>query len=464
MNSTPPPRPVTEMSRAEIAAALPAAMRGELLKAFSEREAAQLKHSWPFWARPSQRQPDGPWRIWLILAGRGFGKTRTGAETIREEVDRGEIERFALVGATAADVRDVMVEGESGLRAIFPPGQLPRFEPSKRRVTFHNGATATCYSAEEPDRLRGPQHGFAWADELAAWARLEQAWADLQLGLRLGVRPRTLVTTTPRPLPFLEELVARAAGGDTSVHVTRGSTFANFANLPESYRDEIVRAYGGTRLGRQELEGEILGAAEGALFRKEWFRWLPEAPELARVVVAVDPAISTRNDETGIVVVGRAGDKAYVLADESGTWTPQQWAEKATRLARQRWGGGAGRVASCIVAETNRGADLVAHAIRSIDRTVAIKEVHANRGKDLRAEPVSALYEQRRVFHVGKHDKLERQMAEWDPTSQDVMRARHQATSPDRLDALVWGITELGFHLGAATFRPINVDLPKRRI
>jgi phage terminase large subunit-like protein len=424
------------------------------LRQLPRAELAALEYDWTFWSRPEQRQPPGAWQTWVICAGRGFGKTRTGAETIREEVDRGEIDRFALVGATAADVRDVMVLGESGLLNVFPPRQRPKFEPSKRRVVFHNGAVATLYSAEEPDRLRGPQHGFAWCDELAAWSKLDQAWADLQMGLRLGDRPRTLITTTPRPLKFLIGLVERAAD-DPTIVITKGSTFDN-PHLPPTFIREVTKAYGGTRLGRQELEGEILGDAEGSLFRREWFRYLPEAPKLTRVVVAVDPAITVRNDETGIVVVGRAGDQGYVLEDLSGSYTPDEWGHKAVDAAR-RW---RLKAPTIIVAETNRGGMTVASTIRNFDRSVQIREVRADKGKDTRAEPVSALYEQRRIFHVGKFEKLENQMCTWDPTSQEMQRARRQATSPDRMDALVWGMLELGFHLGVAKFKPLPQRTP----
>jgi phage terminase large subunit-like protein len=423
-------------------------------------ELAALEHSWEFWARTDQRQPALPWRLWLILAGRGWGKTRTGAETIREAVCEQGVERIALVGATAADARDVMVLGESGICAVFPAHQRPKYEPSKRRVVFHTGAIATIYSAEEPDRLRGPQHEMAWCDELAAWRSLDDTWSNLMMGLRLGEHPRVIVTTTPRPLDVLRALVAEAEDQATGVIVTRGRTLDNRGNLPDRFLSDIERAYGGTRLGRQELEGEILEPA-GGLFQREWLRYMPTPPACSRVVVSVDPAITTRNDETGIVVVGRHRDEAYVLEDLSGMLSPEQWAERAVAAAR-RW------KASSIVAETNRGGDLVRTTIRQVDRganVVPIKEVRANRGKDTRAEPIAALYEQGRVWHAQRFEKLEKQMLEWSPTSQEAQRAARQATSPDRLDALVWGITELGFHLGVARgLAPLTVPLPKNRI
>lgn len=428
-----------------------------LLASASPRELAALEHDWEFWARDDQRQPSLPWRLWLILAGRGWGKTRTGAETIREAVCEQGVERVALVGPTAADVRDVMVLGESGLVNVFPPHQRPRYEPSKRRVVFHTGAIATLFSSQEPDRLRGPQHELAWCDELAAWGHLADTWSNLLMGLRLGDHPRVLVTTTPRPIDMLREFVRDAADEASGVRVTRGKTLDNSGNLPDRFLADVVRAYGGTRLGRQELDGEILEPV-GGLFAAEWIRYQAPPQKLSRVVVSVDPAITTRNDETGIVVVARSGDQAYVLEDLSGVMTPEQWASRSVDAARRH-------KAHCIVAEVNRGGDLVQSTIRQHDRTIAIKEVRAYKGKDTRAEPVAALYEQGRVWHAKRFEKLEKQMVEWCPTSQEAMRARHHATSPDRLDALVWGITELGFHLGVARgLAPLSVELPRNRI
>ncbi len=411
------------------------------MRGATPRELASLAYDWEFWSRPDQRAPSGVWRLWLILAGRGWGKTRTGAEAVREAVQAG-CGRIALVGSTAADCRDVMVLGESGLLNVFPPHQRPKYEPSKRRVVFHTGAIATLYSAEQPDRLRGPQHELAWCDELAAWSHLAETMSNLMMGLRLGEHPRVMVTTTPRPLDMLKDWVAQSLTDD-SVVVTRGRTVDNAGNLPQQYITDVTKAYGGTRLGKQELDGEILEPV-GGLFRKEWILH-PDgaAPKCSRVVVALDPAITTRNDETGIVVVGRGGDRAYVLDDLSGTMTPEQWARAAVDAAK-KYG------AHCIVAEVNRGGDLVATTIKQFDQRIQVKEVRANRGKDTRAEPVAALYEQKRVAHMGNFAKLEKQMVEWAPTSQEQMRAARQATSPDRMDALVWGITELGFHLGVA--------------
>ncbi len=436
----------------------------ELLR-YPAKTLGRLRHSWELWARPEQLPPRSRlWRLWLILAGRGWGKTRTGAEAVRQAVDAGA-KRIALVGATVADVRDVMIDGESGLLAVFPKHQQPNYQSSKRRVVFHTGAYATIYSSEKARQLRGPQHELAWADELAAWNHLEETWSNLDFGLRLGANPRVIVTTTPRPLDLLKKWVSESRDAKHGVVVTRGRTLDNAANLPPDQLAKWIEAYGGTRLGKQELDGEILPDLEGALFRREWFRYMPETPKLSRVVVAIDPAITLRNDETGIVVVGRSGDRAYVLEDLSGRYTPQEWGTLAVNAWR-KWK----RVAPCsIVAEVSRGHDTIVHTIRTgasrdVAATVPIKEVQAHHGKDARAEPVAAMYEQRRVYHVERFEKLEEQMTTWDPTGQDALRARHKAKSPDRLDALVWGITELGFHIGVVRFRPLSGEMPTTRM
>lgn len=401
-------------------------------------ELAALEFDWRFWARPNQIAPSD-YYIWLLLAGRGFGKTRCGAEAIRQAVYDG-VKRIALIGATIGDVRDIMVEGESGIIACFPEHERPVFVPSKNIVKFHTGAIAKLFSSQEPDRLRGHQFEMALCDELAAWHDIPLTWANLVMGLRLGRNPRIIITTTPRPLNFLRDLVRKSHEPRNRIRVTRGNTKDNRANLAPGFVDELEAAYGGTRLGRQELEGEIL-EPEGGLFRREWLQYEPNLPRFMSVVVSIDPAISTRNDETGICVVGRSGDNAYVLDDLSGRYSPEQWARTAVDAAK-RW------KASRIVAETNRGGDLVKATIRQFDRSIAIEEVRANRSKDTRAEPVSALYEQLRVFHRVPFEALEQQMLEFSPTSQEAKRAAKHATSPDRLDALVWGILAHRFHDG----------------
>ena len=366
-----------------------------------------------------------------MLAGRGFGKTRTGAEFVRSRVGARTARRVALVAPTAADARDVMVEGESGLLAISPPWDRPVYEPSKHRLTWPNGAVAMTYSADEPERLRGPQHDFAWCDELAAW-RYPEAWDMLMLGLRLGGDPRAVVTTTPRPTRLIKSLVA-----DLKVVVTRGSTVENHSNLAPAFLDQIVRRYEGTRIGRQELEAEILEDTPGAL----WSHGLIEAarataaPELRRIVVAIDPAAGSgeHSDETGIVVAGKddAGH-GYVLGDLSDRYAPTEWAKAAVAAYRAH---GADR----IVAEVNNGGEMVEATLRIVDPSAAFTAVRASRGKAARAEPVAALYEQGRVHHVGALPRLEDQMCGF---GIDFDRAK-AGYSPDRVDALVWALTEL---------------------
>lgn len=401
--------------------------------ALFSRLAETLANSWRLNARPEQLPPPGDWSTWLILAGRGWGKTRTGAEWAQEQVTLGRAGRLALVAPTASDARDVMVEGESGILAIAPNGMRPTYEPSKRRLTWPNGAIGTTFSADEPDRLRGPQHDAAWADELAAWAYPE-SWDMLQFGLRLGARPRALITTTPKPTKLIRDLLAREGKG---VIVTRGRTADNAANLAPGFLDAIQRRYGGTRLGRQELEGEFLDDVPGALWQREWIDRdrVERVPDLRRIVVAIDPAVSNNegSDETGIIVAGRAdnGD-IYVLDDASGRYGPLQWAQKAITLYQNR-------EADRIIAETNNGGQLVEATLRSVDPRIPFTAVTASRGKVVRAEPISALYEQRKVHHVGSFATLENQMCSF---TSDFSRAA-AGYSPDRVDALVWAITEL---------------------
>ena len=392
-----------------------------------------LENDWSLHARANQLPPPGDWTIWMLLAGRGFGKTRAGAEFVRAEVEAGRARRVALVTATAADGRDVVVEGESGLLAISSPWCRPLYEPSKRRLSWPNGAIGTLYSAEEGDRLRGPQHDLAWADELAAWAD-PAAWDQLMFGLRLGRHPRAVVTTTPRPVKIIRDLLARE-GQD--VVVSRGSSYENRANLAPAFFAEIVRRYQGTRLGRQELEAEVLDDVPGALWTRDWIERgrVEQAPDLCRVVVAIDPAVTSGEeaDETGIVVAGVSSDqRVYVLADLSGRMAPHEWARAAIG-AYHRY------KADCIVAEVNNGGEMVEAVLRQIDPNVAYRAVHASRGKVTRAEPCAALYEQGRAHHVGAFPQLEDQMC---ALTSDFDRKR-AGYSPDRADALVWAITTL---------------------
>ncbi|AWN47153.1 ATP-binding protein [Methylobacterium terrae] len=390
-----------------------------------------LGGSWRLKARPEQLAPDGDWFGWLILAGRGWGKTRTGAEWVQEQVQQRRAGRIALVAATAADARDVIVEGPSGLLAIAPKHMRPEYEPSKRRLTWPNGAVASTYSADEPERLRGPEHDSAWCDELGAW-RYPEAWDMLMFGLRLG-RPRCVVTTTPKPVRLIRDLLARS-----DVRITRGRTMDNAANLAPSFIDAIQKRYGGTRLGRQEIDGELLQDVPGALWQREWIDQdrVTAAPEdLRRIVVAIDPAVTNteNSDETGIIVAGLdAAGHVYVLDDLTARLGPLDWARLAVAAYRRHQ-------ADRIVAEVNNGGELVSATVRMVDAAVPFREVRASRGKAVRAEPVSALYEQHKVHHVGSFTALEDQMCAF---TADFNRST-AGYSPDRVDALVWAITEL---------------------
>jgi phage terminase large subunit-like protein len=414
---------------------LPEPARNDLAEVLSPAEARALLYDWTFWARPTQVPPQGNWRVWLLLAGRGFGKTRTGAELVRARVAACTARRLALVAPTAADARNVMVEGESGILAISPPWDRPRYEPSKRRLTWPNGAIATLYSADEPERLRGPQHDATWCDELGSW-RYPEAWDMLMLGLRLGGDPRVVVTTTPRPTKLIRALIA-----DPTAIVTRGTTYENRTNLAPGFLEQIIRKYEGTRLGRQELEAELLDDVPGAL----WSRGVIEAsraraaPTLVRVVVAIDPAATSFEDadETGIIVAGKDGQgRGWVLADGSGRYRPAEWAKTAIAAYRAHR-------ADRVVAEINNGGEMVEATLRVIDPNVPFRAVRASRGKFTRAEPVAALYEQGRVHHLGAFPQLEDQMCGFVPVDPDDSGPRPTGSSPDRVDALVWALTDL---------------------
>ncbi len=402
--------------------------RAAFLADLSELEAAHLLHDWCFWARPEQMPPTAPWETWLLLAGRGFGKTRTGAEWVRAEAESGRRRRIALVGPTLRDVRKTMVEGEAGVISISPPWFRPLFVKSELRLVWPNGVIADLYSAERPDRLRGPNHDAAWADELAAWKHLEETWDNLELTLRAGSDPKRVVTTTPKPRQGLKRLIA-----DPTTLVTRGSTQANADNLAKGYVTRLERRYAGTRLGRQELDAEMLEDAEGALWNLKRLDTLRVAvpPDLKRVVVAIDPAVSTgsRSAETGIVVAGLGEDGVgYVLKDLSGRHRPEEWAARAIAAFRAHR-------ADRVVGEVNNGGDLVEATLRAVDPQIPFRAVSASRGKRIRAEPIAALYEQGRIRHVGALPKLEDQMVAWAPGE--------DSGSPDRVDALVWALTEL---------------------
>jgi phage terminase large subunit-like protein len=378
---------------------------------------------------------------WLVLAGRGFGKTRTGSEWVRSIVcgstplAAGTHSRIALVAETAADARDVLVEGGSGLLAVHPKEFRPAYEPSKRRLTWPNGAQATLYNGTEPDQLRGPQHDAALVDELAKYREAQETWDMLQFGLRLGLRPRQCITTTPRPIPLLKQLI----GSETTV-VTRGSTFENRSNLAPSFLDQVVKRYQGTRLGRQELNAEILDDVPGALWTRVMLdeARIDKAPDLRRIVVAVDPSGTSGDDDgdsIGIVVAGVGIDgRGYVLADRTCSLSPAGWGRRVVE-AYQEFS------ADRVVAERNFGGAMVEAVVRTAAKearlSVAYKDVVASRGKTQRAEPVAALFEQRRVKLVGSFPELEDQCCAM--TSDGYVGEG----SPDRADAMVWALSEL---------------------
>jgi len=401
----------------------------KVLDSLTEKEAEALLYDWEFWARPKQLPPDWDWYIWLLLSGRGGGKTRTGAELIIKWAKE-RYSPIALVGQTKADVRDTMLEvGESAILNICPPWFRPEYEPSKRRLTFPNGVLAIIYSGDEPDQLRGPQHSKAWVDELAKFKYPQETWNNLLFGLRIGEKPQAVVTTTPRPIPIIKALV-----NDSRTAVTRGHTLENRDNLAPDFLNYILSRYEGTRLGRQELAGEVLDDNPDALWQRNKIDELRirQHPDLARVVVAIDPqgTDSPESAETGIIVAGTAHISGqlhgYILADLTIKGTPDKWATAGVT-------GYYNYKADRIVGEVNNGGDMVEHTIRTVDPNVSFKSVHASRGKAVRAEPVSALYEQGRIHHIGFFPDLEDQLCEWVPGDK----------SPDRLDALVWAITEL---------------------
>lgn len=379
-------------------------------------------------ARADQWPPTGSdWFIWALMGGRGSGKTRTGAEYIRRLSEK--VGRIALVAPTAPDARDTMVEGESGLVSVFANvGQEIKYEPSKRRITFPSGSRATLFSGEEPDRLRGPQHGAAWIDEPAHIPLIQDVWDMLLFGLRLGERPHIILTTTPKPTPWVKATVK-----DPGTRLVRASTYANIDNLAPSFRERVLSRFEGTRLGKQELYGEILEDVEGALWSPEIIPYdsTTRDDEFKRIVVSIDPAGSQgkKSDETGIVAVARMGEHGFVLADRTDRYSPQQWAYESMRMYDRLH-------ADAIVVERNYGGDMVRANLKQNGFTGRIIENSASRGKELRAEPIVSLYEQGRIFHrqAAGLEKLEEEMLTWVPG---------QGKSPNRVDALVWGFTEL---------------------
>lgn len=431
-------------SGADLIASASVAERDAFLNSLEEVDGAllALPYLFEFWAHPHQLPPEGNWRSWVILGGRGAGKTRAGAEWVRSMIegsrplDKGAARRVALVGETLDQVREVMIFGDSGIMACSPPDRRPEWLATRRILRWPNGAEAVACSAHDPESLRGPQFDGAWVDELAKWKRGQEAWDMLQFTLRLGAHPRVCVTTTPRNVGVLKSLLDAP-----STVATRAPTEANRAYLASSFLDEVRARYAGTRLGRQELDGDLLDQAEGALWTMEALEntRCTEVPGFDRIVVAVDPTASSGkgSDACGIVVAGVNTDgppqdwRAVVLEDctVQGV-SPLIWARRAI-TAMERWG------AHALVAEVNQGGDMVEAVLRQVDPMVPVVRVHASRSKAARAEPVAALYEQGRVAHYGAFDALEDEMCQ-------MTRLGYQGTgSPDRLDALVWALTDL---------------------
>ena len=431
----------------------------------SPEESAILEYDWSFWGRPDQQEPPGDWSVWLAMAGRGYGKTRMGSEWVRSmmcgptPLAPGKVRHMALIAETAADARDVMVQSGGGILRCHPPEFRPLYTPSLRKLTWPNGAVAHTYSADDPEQLRGPEHEAAWSDELAKWRYAQDTWDMLQFGLRIGDNPKQLVTTTPRPIPVVRELLDAK---DT--YITRGSTYDNFENLSPKFIAKMKEKYEGTRLGRQELHAEVLDDVPGALWTRRMLelrsatnpkgagmRKGEDLPDMRRVVVGVDPSgtsgeIDMRRkerrggdhedeagDDVGIVCAGLGDDDlVYVLDDATVNWGPEAWARRVVETYKKHDG-------DMIVGEANFGGAMVEYTIRTIDRRVPYRPVHASRGKVVRAEPIAALYEQGRVRHVGSLSKLEDQMINM------TQRGYEGQGSPDRLDALVWAITDLVF-------------------
>jgi phage terminase large subunit-like protein len=401
---------------------LPESVRRTFLTKLTNDEIGTLSGSWRFQAREEQFYPPGSWRVWLFLGGRGAGKTRAGAEWLAEGIANRGLRRVAVLGATYHDARAVMIEGESGLMSVAGNAT---YEPSNYRILWPNGAVATVLSAEEPDGIRGHQFDAAWGDEFCKWDDPQAALDMLRMALRLGRKPQLAITTTPRNLPALKALVE--AKGTT---LTRGSTRNNIANLAPGFVEDLESRYAGTRLGRQELEAEIIADVEGALWKRDWIERgrVRAAPELDRVVVGVDPPASQNGCECGIVVAARGAEgEAYVLADRSqGGLTVKGWAARAAQAYRDFH-------ADCIIAEVNQGGDMVLSALNDEMPDAPVRAVHASRGKKTRAGHASMIYENGRAHHVGVFPELEDQLCNFDGSG----------ASPDRLDALVWAFADL---------------------
>ena len=412
-------------------ASLSVAEREKIIHSLSSKEAQALFYDWQFWARPDQLPPEGDWFGWLLRSGRGAGKTRTGAEWVIDRAKQDNHPPIAIIGQTKADARDTMIElGESSILKISPPWFMPHYESSKRRLTWPNDVVATVFSGDEPDQLRGPQHGAAWIDELAKMRYPQETWDNMEMGLRTGDKPQVVVTTTPRPIPIIKQLIDDPEIVDRVV-----STYANIGNLSPSFIKRIIKRYEGTRLGRQELHGQLMEDDPRALWSRDLLEKtrVNKSPELHRIVVSIDPPASS--GQCGIIIVGIGVDgngttHGYTLEDASTPEgvKPSAWGNAAV-AAYHKWG------ADLIVGEVNNGGDMIESIIRNVPdgRNVPYKSVRATRGKHTRAEPVSNLFEQGRAHHIGHFADLEDQLCTWVPGDD----------SPDRLDAEVWAYTEL---------------------
>jgi len=406
-------------------ASLSEQQRKQILDGLTDEELKVLEYDWDFWARPSQKTPKGDWITWLILAGRGWGKSRTGSEQIRKWKNEG-YKHFALMGKTPAEARDIMIKGESGLLACCPSWDMPTYEPSKRLVTWNNGAEAHIFSGENYEQSRGYQSEKGWIDELGKYRYPQEALDNIMFGLRLGDNPQLVVTTTPKPIKTIKTLI-----NDKNTVITRGSTFENKANLAKAFIDTVIAKYENTRLGRQELYAEMLENNPNALWRRADIdnSRVEAIPPLQRIVVGIDPAVTSgdNSDETGIIVAGRDfNNHGYIMEDLTLKASPDGWGREVVK-AYYKW------KADRAIGEANNGGDMIEFVLRSVDRNISYKKVYASRGKLVRAEPIAALYEQGRIHHVGYFGELEDQYCEWQPGEK----------SPNNMDAAVWALTEL---------------------
>lgn len=434
--------PEDTRSVAEVIATLAPDERAEILQKLTPDQTEELRHDWTFWGRPTQQEPQEHYFCWLCLAGRGWGKTKTGAMWVRRRVERARDRkspiRIALVAETAADARDVMVEGDSGILASSHPDFTPIYQPSRRRVIWPDGSIAQTFSGDEPGQLRGPQFHYAWVDELAKYTYPDDTWDNLEFGLRLGDEPQVIVTTTPRPIPIVVTLY-----DDPLTVVTAGSSYENIGNLAPTYIKRVIQKYEGTRLGQQEIHAQILRDVPGALWTMEMIQGTRvnpgEVPKMTRFSVGVDPAMSSEDsaNETGIVVVGLGENgHGYVFRDASGVYSPYKWAQRACK-EYHHWG------ATRVVGESNNGGDLVGINVHSYDPTVKFRKVFAEQSKGKRAEPIALLWEQGKMHMVGNYPEMESQMT---LTTVDEYLG---PGSPDRMDAMVWAARDI--MLGTST-------------